>query len=203
VITIVEYGMGNVGSILNMLARAGAEAQASSDPEVIRGARKLILPGVGAFDTGMVNLRSLGLLDPLNQAVLVDKVPVLGICLGMQLLGLSSEEGAEPGLGWVDARAVRFRPDPALQLKVPHMGWNEVALRRESTLFHAMFPHPRFYFVHSYHCVCANPEHVVATSVHGESFVASLRSSNIYGVQFHPEKSHKFGMRLLDNFARL
>lgn len=216
-IVIVDYGMGNLGSILNMLKRIGCpldQARASHDPQEIAAASKLILPGVGAFDSGMARLRELGLVELLNQRVLADRVPVLGVCLGMQLLTKGSEEGSLPGLGWIDGETVRFRfsTDPALQaggtpaqaaLKVPHMGWNTVQLEREGSLLAGMDPDMRFYFVHSYHVVCHQAEDILATTEYGYRFVSVLQRGNVMGAQFHPEKSHKFGMRLLKNFWEL
>lgn len=202
-IVIVDYGMGNLGSILNMLRRVDAPAVISGDPAQILGATKLILPGVGAFDQGMSNLRRLGLAELVTRKALEQSTPLLGICLGMQLLGRASEEGSEPGLGLIDARSIRFRRDADPGLKIPHMGWNTVAQRKPSALFEAMHPEPRFYFVHSYHVVCASPGDVLAVASYGGEFVAAVERANIYGMQFHPEKSHKFGMKLLQNFAAL
>jgi glutamine amidotransferase len=201
-IAIVDYGMGNIGSILNMLKRVGAQAKISSAVEDIAAADKLILPGVGAFDTGMQNLCASGLIDVLNHKVLVQQTPTLGICLGMQLLTRRSEEGKLPGLGWVDGETVRFRFDEMQQhLKIPHMGWNTVAVRREDALFRGLDDHPRFYFVHSYHVVCAHKDDVIGITHSGYDFVSAVRRGNVMGTQFHPEKSHRFGMKLLQNFA--
>ncbi len=199
-IVIVDYRMGNLGSIANMLKRIGASAEVSSDPGRIAAAEKLILPGVGSFDNGMNNLEELGLVDVLAESALKRKVPVLGICLGMQLMTSRSEEGVLPGLGWIGASTVRFRPaDP--RLKVPHMGWNVIAQRKDSPLLAGMEGEQRFYFVHSYHVVCEEAADVLATTFYGEDFVSAFERDNVRGVQFHPEKSHKFGMRLLKNFA--
>lgn len=199
-ITIVDYNVGNLGSILNMLKKIGQEARISSDPAQIEAAGKLVLPGVGAFDAGMDNLERSGLLPLLNRRVLEDRVPTLGICLGMQLMTRSSEEGRRAGLGWIDAQVLRFRPaDPAL--KVPHMGWNRVIAARPSPLTAALPEEPRFYFVHSYYVSCADRGDVLLTTPFGEPFVSAFQRGNVWGVQFHPEKSHKFGMALLRNFA--
>lgn len=200
-IVIIDYKMGNLGSILNMLKKIGAPGIISSDTDAIRQADKLILPGVGAFDNGMKNLDDLGLIPVLSEIVLQERAPILGICLGMQLMTNSSEEGKLPGLGWIDAKTVRFRHDPSNDLKIPHMGWNTVSVRKESALFRDMFPEPRFYFVHSYHAVCEDPADVLTVTPHGYEFASAFQHGNIIGVQFHPEKSHKFGMRLLRNFA--
>ena len=201
-ITIVDYGVGNLGSILNMLKKVGAKAQASSDPGVLRQAEKLILPGVGAFDAGMKKLNETGLVPVLNELVLDKKVPVIGLCLGMQLMTKRSEEGTEAGLGWIDAETVRFKFGPEnAHLKVPHMGWNTLDIRRQHLLVADLGPESRFYFVHSYYIVCADETDVVANTDYGYPLAAVINRGNIMGAQFHPEKSHKFGMQLLKNFA--
>lgn len=203
-IVIIDYGMGNLGSIFNMFRKIGAESTISSDPSIIKSAAKLILPGVGSFDNGMKNLKDQNLIEILGRKVFVDKTPILGICLGMQLLTRCSEEGTLPGLGWVDARTVRFDfRENRDNLKVPHMGWNGVHLQKISPLYNEMFAEPRFYFVHSYHVVCNDPADVLSKTRHGFDFTSSLQRGNIFGTQFHPEKSHKFGMKLLKNFAEL
>jgi len=201
-IVIVDYGMGNLGSILNMLKKIGApEAKVSSNAEDIEQADKLILPGVGAFDTGILNLRETGLIGLLKEKVLQDKTPTLGVCLGMQLMGKVSEEGELPGLGWFDAECVRFRFDASSNLKIPHMGWNTINIQKEGTLFKDMPEEPRFYFVHSYHVVSHNPDDALATTDYGYPFVSAIQRGNIMAAQFHPEKSHKFGMRVYKNFV--
>jgi glutamine amidotransferase len=201
-ITIVNYGVGNLGSILNMLKKVGAKAQTSSDPDVLSQAEKLILPGVGAFDAGMKKLNETGLVPVLNELVLEKKVPVIGLCLGMQLLTRCSEEGTEAGLGWIDAETVRFKfGGENAHLKVPHMGWNTLEVRRQHPLVADLEPESRFYFVHSYHVVCADEADVVANTDYGYPLAAVIARGNIMGAQFHPEKSHKFGMQLLKNFA--
>lgn len=201
-ITIVDYGVGNLGSILNMLKKVGAKAQVSSDPAVLRQAGKLILPGVGAFDAGMRKLNEVGLVPLLNELVLEKKVPVIGLCLGMQLMTKGSEEGTEAGLGWVDAETVRFKFGPEnAHLKIPHMGWNTLDIQRPHPLVSDLEPESRFYFVHSYHIVCADEADVVAYTDYGYPLAAVISKGNIMGAQFHPEKSHKYGMQLLRNFA--
>jgi len=203
-IAIIDYGLGNLGSISNMLKKIGAECVITSDKNTINKASKLILPGVGAFDNGISNLDNLGLIDVLAEKVVGEGYPILGICLGMQLLTKQSEEGTQSGLGFVDAETVKFEfPDSIAKLKVPHMGWNTVEQRKESKLFKDMFEENRFYFVHSYHVVCANVSDILTTTVYGIEFVSSFEKNNIYGSQFHPEKSHKFGMQLLKNFVEL
>lgn len=201
-IVIVDYGMGNLGSIRNMLRKIGAPSLVSSDPAEIEKADKLILPGVGSFDAGMRNLADRGLVAPLAEMVAARRTPILGICLGMQLMGKRSEEGVRPGLGWIDAEVIRFHPPPAAgRLKVPHMGWNTLEPRKDCLLFRGAGPELRFYFVHSYHVVCRDPSDVAATTPHGVDFVSAFQRGNLYGVQFHPEKSHRFGMALLRNFS--
>lgn len=201
-IVIVDYGMGNLGSIANMLKKVGAPAIISSDPDMIARADKLILPGVGAFDSGMKNLSERGLIQVLNEQVLEQKKMVLGLCLGMQLLTRRSEEGVLPGLGWIDAETVRFTFEGTNQhLKVPHMGWNTLAVSQPQPLFADLEVENRFYFVHSYYVVCADPDNVSAQTNYGFDFSSAIVKDNIWGVQFHPEKSHKFGMKLFENFV--
>jgi glutamine amidotransferase len=203
-ITILDYGMGNLGAIANMLKKIGTQAIITSNSEDIMNAGKLILPGVGAFDNAMSNLKSRGLIDILNRKVLEEKTPLLGICLGMQLLSQKSEEGNLAGLGWIDAETKKFdftHLPSEKTLKIPHMGWNTISIRQDSPLFDEMFPENRFYFVHSFHVVCQHPEDILTTTLYGYDFVSSVAKGNIWGVQFHPEKSHKFGMKVLKNFV--
>ena len=202
-ISVVDYGVANLGSILNMLHKAGAQAEAVSTPDAIARAEKLILPGVGAFDHGMAALSERGLAEALKKRVACASVPLLGICLGMQLLGNSSEEGSLAGLGLIDGRCARFRFGDERPLKVPHMGWNVLAPKRASPLFKGLEENARFYFVHSYHLVCADASDVLATAHYGIEFTAVVQRGNVWGVQFHPEKSHRFGMTLLRNFAEM
>lgn len=199
-ITIIDYNMGNLGSIRNMLKKVGHESQITADPQLIAAADKLLLPGVGAFDAGMENLQRSGLIPLLNKRVLEDRIPALGICLGMQLMTGGSAEGKCCGLGWIDAEAVRFEFADAA-LKVPHMGWNRVIPTRSSPLTDNLPEDPRFYFVHSYYVRCHNADDVLLTTPYGDSFHSAFQRANVFGVQFHPEKSHKFGMTLLRNFA--
>ena len=204
-ICIIDYGMGNVGSIVNMFKKIGIKSVVSSDPNIINQADKLVLPGVGAFDRGMQNLIDRGLIDLLNTRVLKENVPILGLCLGMQLFTRSSEEGSSSGLGWVDAKTVRFifPQGDNKSLKVPHMGWNTIKICKQHSLFSNYAEPPRFYFVHSYYVQCAIQETILATSHYGIEFASMIIQDNIIGAQFHPEKSHSFGMRLLKNFAEL
>jgi glutamine amidotransferase len=201
-IVVIDYEMGNIGSIINMIKKAGGEAVLSSDLARIETAEKLILPGVGSFDTGMQNLDKLGLVDVLRRRVIREKVPILGICLGMQLLSEKSEEGVLPGLGFISGQTVKFKFDNVnANLRIPHMGWNSVNIKKESPLFYEMYENPIFYFVHSYHIVCNNAEDVLTTTNYGYEFTSSLQRVNILGTQFHPEKSHKYGLRLMKNFV--
>jgi glutamine amidotransferase len=202
-VTVIDYGMGNLGSIVNMLKKIGANAILASDPASVAQARKLILPGIGAFDHGMIKLRARGLIDALSRKALDEKAPVLGICLGAQLITQSSEEGVEPGLGWISARTVRFQFNgaEASRLRVPHMGWNTVRPLKPSPLLTNMPAECRFYFVHSYHVVCNVTADRLGETHYGIPFTSIVEHENIIGAQFHPEKSHKFGMQLLKNFV--
>ena len=198
-ITIVNYGAGNLFSIQNMLKKLGSDSIIGSDPGSIEKADKLLLPGVGAFDTCAQKLGESGLMDIVHHKVMEEKTPILGICVGMQLMMLGSEEGVLPGLGWLKGTVVKFRQS---SLKIPHMGWSEIEINKSSRLFSEMYDEPRYYFVHSYHAVMENEEDVLAYAEYGYRFVASVERENILGVQFHPEKSHKYGMKLLRNFAK-
>lgn len=200
-ITIIDYNTGNLGSIQNILKRIGSESIVTSDKNRIAEATKLILPGVGAFDTGMRNLMELDLLGILNKKVIEEKIPVLGICLGMQLLSGGSEEGQLRGLSWIDATTIRFRFVDTLEYKIPHMGWNFIKLHKDGKLFDGMYPDPRFYFVHSYYFKAQNESDILSTTTYESEFTSAVEKDNILGVQFHPEKSHKFGMKLLKNFV--
>ena len=203
-VLVIDYGMGNVGSIVNMGRVAGHNIVISDDARQIAKASKLILPGVGSFDTAMTLLHKRDILRGLNHAVLERKIPILGICLGMQLFSRRSEEGELPGLGWIAADTVRFRLEelhPAL--KVPHMGWNQIQSTRPDPLLIDLPVDSRFYFVHSYHVTCDDPANVLAQTTYGISFCSVVGHGNIWGAQFHPEKSHRFGLKLLSNFLSL
>lgn len=202
-IVIIDYGMGNLSSIKNMLKKIGIEAQISSDIKIIENADKLILPGVGSFDNGMNNLTDLGIIPILENKVIKSGTPILGICLGMQLFTKSSEEGKLQGLGWIDAQTIRFKFDKKKSFKIPHMGWNTINLNKKSILFEGLPDEMRFYFVHSYHVVCNNEQDIMTKTNYGFDFVSAIESGNIIGVQFHPEKSHNFGFNLLKRFAEL
>jgi len=201
-ILIVDYGMGNLGSIYTMLKHLGIAAEISSSAERIADAGKIILAGVGAFDNGMRKINGHGFTELLHKKVLQEKTPVLGICLGMQLMTQGSEEGTIPGLGWLTASTVRFQfADNPGRLKIPHMGWNIVQKNRESQLTAGLPQEARFYFVHSYHVICRQQMDVLLRTHYGYDFPSAIQKGNIFGVQFHPEKSHRFGMQILKNFA--
>lgn len=202
-ITIVNYGMGNLGSVLNMFKRIGVASEITGDPEGIARATKLLLPGVGAFDAAMVKIEESGLRNILDQKVLNEKIPTLGICLGMQLLTQGSEEGKLAGLGWLQAQSYKFNFGPGSKLKIPHMGWNRVYIKQDSPLIRDLPEEPRFYFVHSYYIECEEEKDVLTTTTYGKDFHSIVQRDNVYGAQFHPEKSHRYGMKLLENFARL
>lgn len=201
-ITIVDYGVGNAGSLQNMIKRIGAKSVLSSSPEVVVEAEKIILPGVGAFDAAMESLNRLGLSDALRIACLSKGIPLLGICLGMHVLTKSSEEGRLPGLGIIDAVTTKFTSTDGRLIKVPHMGWNSVSLKRDHQLVKGL-EGSRYYFVHSYKVQCRQFEDVVATTNYGEEFVSIFARGNVCAAQFHPEKSHRFGLSLLKNFVEM
>ena len=202
-IVIVDYGIGNLASVLNMFKKIGTkDVVISGDPNQINKADKILLPGVGAFDTGMTNLENSNLIPVLQTKVLHEKVPLLGICLGMQLLTNKSEEGSKTGLGFIDAETIKFKFSPDQNLKSPHMGWNYIKVQQPNKLIELDTRH-RFYFVHSYYVKCNNPANSIATANYGQDFSCMINSDNIYGAQFHPEKSLKFGMEILTNFSKI
>ena len=203
-IVIIDYKMGNIGSIKNMLKKIGTEAVITSKPNEIRDAHKLILPGVGSFDTGMNHIRKMDILPTLHEKVMLHKTPILGICLGIQLFTEKSEEGTQTGLGWIKGETVRFRINhQETGLKIPHMGWNSISVKKKESLLKNCQKDIRFYFVHSYHVVCKNEADILATTHHGYDFVCAIQRNNILGVQFHPEKSHQYGMQVLRNFVEM
>lgn len=203
-IVVIDLRIGNVGSILNMLKKVGAKAITSASPDDLASADKLIFPGIGAFDDAMNNLDASGLRPVLEQTVLDQETPILGICLGMQLFTQGSEEGHRAGLGWIAGYARRFRFEGGLaDLKVPHMGWNEVQPRHRGSLFRDMDAEAAYYFAHTFHVVCDDNTDVLGSTRYGIEFVSAVQRRNIYGTQFHPEKSHRHGLRLLQSFAEL
>jgi glutamine amidotransferase len=193
--------MGNLGSVKNMLKYIGAESTITANPVELQEAQKIILPGVGSFDQAMKRIEESGFRIVLDAKALTEKVPVLGICLGMQLLTYGSEEGLIPGLGWIPAKTIHFPAD--IGLKVPHMGWNIVTPSTPSPLCEKLPEESRFYFVHSYYVKVENESYSILKTNYGLNFDSAIQRGNIYGVQFHPEKSHKLGMQLLRNFANL
>jgi glutamine amidotransferase len=202
-ILIIDYGLGNVRSIYAKIEQMGEPVTISSDIESIENADKIILPGVGSFDSGMENIRKLGIRDTLDRKVCRDKLPILGICLGMQLLTRKSEEGMLPGLGYIDADTRKFSFGTTTNLNIPHMGWNTIIINQRSPLLEGIVTNLRFYFVHSYHVACDLPENIVASTQYGYEFPSIIQQENIFGVQFHPEKSHKQGIQLIKNFVRM
>jgi glutamine amidotransferase len=199
-IVILDYGMGNVGSVLNMIKYLGAKAKVTNQIKEIEFAKKIIIPGVGAFDKGIQNIRNLNLTEVLNFKVIESRTPILGICLGMQLLTNYSEEGGEKGLAWVDADTLKFPKE----LRVPYMGWNYVNEQKNSLMCEGLEYDSRFYFVHSYYVNCKNPNDILLTTEYEDfTYTSAFEKNNIFGVQFHPEKSHKFGKVLMKNFIKI
>lgn len=198
---IIDYGLGNLGSIQNMLKVIGEKSIISSNPDTLNPCDRFILPGVGAFDAGMTRLQESGLVDFIKNKVLEEKAPILGICLGMQLLGRKSEEGSLPGLGLIPFDNIRFRLEDS-NLRVPHMGWDIVEFKQSNPLLKNLQGTQRYYFVHSYHALCDSKDNILMTCDYGYEFAAAVVKDNIMGVQFHPEKSHDFGMALLNNFVK-
>jgi len=204
VITIVDYGVGNIRAFLNVYARLSIPAETATNAQALQGATKVILPGVGDFDEAMRRLDGSGMRPTLNELVLERRVPVLGVCVGMQMLGRSSEEGVLPGLRWVAGDVRSLRSTSATEpLAVPHMGWNDVRPTPGNALFNGLEADARFYFLHSYYFQCDRGTDAAATTSYGADFTSAVNSGNIFGVQFHPEKSHHWGTRLLQNFAAL
>lgn len=200
-IVIIDYGLGNVGSIKNMLKKIGIESRITDSIGEIEKADKIILPGVGKFDAGMQGIRERGLLPVLNNKVLVEKVPLLGICLGMQILTDSSDEGKDTGLGWIHGVTKKFiLPE---EYKIPHMGWNTVDYVKRTPLTLGVEENERYYFVHSYYVKPKSSDDILMQTNYGKKFASAIYHDNIYGVQFHPEKSHKYGIKLLGNFAKM
>jgi glutamine amidotransferase len=203
-ISIVDYGLGNIQAFLNAFKRMNIEAKTAKTSAELDGAEKVILPGVGHFDHAMEQLEQSGMRATLDDLVLEKKVPALGICVGMQMLGTSSSEGSRPGLNWIPGRVTGFTEwEPARELPLPHMGWNDVKPRPGLRLFDQLEDDARFYFLHSFFFKPEQPEAAAAVANYGADFACAVNAGNIYGVQFHPEKSHHFGMQLLKNFATL
>jgi imidazole glycerol-phosphate synthase subunit HisH len=202
-IKIIDYGLGNMLAFQNLYRRINIDAALCKSADELRDCSKLILPGVGAFDRAMQLLEASGMRPVLDELVLGAGVPVMGVCLGMQLLARSSEEGELPGLGWVDGQVKTFRSSQCQDMLLPHMGWNDVQPTASGSLFKQIAPQATFYFLHSYYFHCEQVQHVAATTHYGVDFCSAVQHKNIYGVQFHPEKSHHCGVQLLKNFAEL
>jgi len=204
-ITIVDYGLGNLGSIQNMFKHIGVKARIESDVDKIKSASKILLPGIGSFDTAMEKINKKGLKEVLHEKAIKEQIPVLGICLGMQLLTSSSEEGHLSGLGWIPGKTLTYKNQINKKIKIPHMGWNLVSKSSESELTQGFedFEEVRFYFVHSYFVKVADEKNSILKTSYGVEFDSAIQKDNIYGAQFHPEKSHKFGMKIFKNFASI
>lgn len=201
-IDVLDYGLGNIKSIIRMLQKAGAPAKSISTPDEVHRSTKMILPGVGHFDSGMAHIKKCGLQAPLRIKAMEEKIPILGICLGMQLLCLHSEEGVLPGLGFVEADVRSFDTNTEHKLKVPNIGWNTLNIVKDNNIL-CNNMESKFYFVHSYYVQCRISSNILATAFYGDDFVAAFQSENIYGVQFHPEKSHKYGLNVMKRFSEL
>jgi glutamine amidotransferase len=199
-IAIIDYGTGNTGSILNMLRYLNIGAFVCHETNELKKASRIILPGVGAFDHGMTNLRNSGMADMLYEKIMMRKTPVLGICLGMQLMTLRSAEGMTAGLGWINASTIAFGHQWGEKLRIPHTGWNTVNPVKQGHLLRDMPDDARFYFVHSYHLQCHDPGIIAGKTQYGGWFDSVIEHENIFGCQFHPEKSHRFGMKIFENF---
>jgi len=203
-ITIIDYGSGNISAIGNIYERLNIDYKIAKSPSEIIGAEKLFLPGVGAFDETMILLEDSGFKKALDLEVIINKVPIIGICVGMQVLGDSSEEGKLPGLGYIKGQVKRL--DESLLINkpfLPHMGWNTIKIKNQSSLFEEVDTEIGFYFLHSFYFECDNHSDVLATTEYGQSFASAINHENVYGIQFHPEKSHNNGASLLKNFANL
>jgi len=202
-IAIINYGMGNLGSVKRKLDRIGTPSIVTSDPDEIRSSQKLILPGVGHFASAVNELKLRGLWDLLNSEVLTEKKPILGICLGMQLMTGYSAEGNVRGFGWFDAKVVRFHVSDTLKYKIPHIGWNTIKIEKPDNLFNGLKFQTGFYFVHSYHIICKDPSDILCFTEYEYPFASGIQKDNITGFQFHPEKSHDAGEELMKNFIKI
>jgi imidazole glycerol-phosphate synthase subunit HisH len=202
-ITLVDYGLGNIQAFANIFKRLNVQATVAKSPEELARAQKVILPGVGAFDWAMTRLAESGMRACLDDLVLTKQRPVLGVCVGMQMMASRSDEGALPGLGWIDAEVKKFHDTGAQDIQLPHMGWNSVLPQATQCLFRGVGSSPRYYFLHSFYFLPRRSDSVLAVTNYNGPFASAVRSGNIFGVQFHPEKSHQWGIQLLKNFAEL
>jgi glutamine amidotransferase len=202
-IAIIDYGMGNLKSVKRKMDRIGVNSIITSDPEEIKKSDKIILPGVGHFTRAVLEIKNRGLWALLTEQVLIEKKVVLGICLGMQLMANHSEEGDTDGFGWIDAEVVRFKVSDTIRYKIPHMGWNTLKMIKDSPIFEKTNFNSEFYFVHSFHLKCKNSNDIISETIYDYPFTSAFQKENIFGVQFHPEKSHDAGELLLSNFAKL
>lgn len=202
-VSIVDFGIGNVGSLCKKLHLVDASPVLASTPAEVRAADRLVLPGVGCFASAAAKLTRNGMRDALTEAVLIRQRPVLGICLGIQLMAGWSEEGGAEGLGWIRARSARLRLEDRCRLKVPQIGWNTLDMTRGSRLLRGTSPQDEFYFSHAYHLADVDDSSVCATTEYGYTFAAAIEVANIFGTQFHPEKSHSAGAEILKNFVRI
>ena len=199
-VVVVDFGMGNLSSVQKQLRKVSDSVEVTSDPRLIASADKLVLPGVGHFSLAVRNIAAMGLLEPLREAVEIKKTPILGICLGLQLMARASEEGGASGFGWIDAEVVRFQVDDDRRFKVPHMGWNQVRRASVSRLMEGIADTDEFYFTHSYHLKVAAAGITVGETTFADTFPSAIEAENVFGVQFHPEKSRQAGIRVLRNF---
>ena len=203
-ITIINYGLGNIKAFVNVYNRLNIKTKIANSASDLIDAEKLILPGVGSFDYAMEMLNSSGLRDELEKQVLINNIPIMGVCVGLQMLANSSDEGFLPGLGWIDGHVKLFEPENIpYKIHLPHMGWNKISQVKESKIFAEIDREARFYFLHSYYFSCNNSDDKISVSEYGVKFTSAINRDNIYGVQFHPEKSHSNGVKLLNNFAEL
>lgn len=203
-ITIIDYGLGNIRAFVNVYERLNIKTKVAHNARDIAGATKIILPGVGAFDYAMAQLNASGMRDELENQVLGNKIPVVGICVGMQMLAKSSDEGNLPGLGWIDGEVKLFDSNLIpYKTRLPHMGWNNINPVNGHDLLNGLDAQSRFYFLHSYYFVCHNEKEIISTTEYGISYASAVNRKNIFGIQFHPEKSHSNGIQLLKNFALL
>jgi glutamine amidotransferase len=203
-ITIIDYGVGNINAFYNIYKNLGISVKIAKSSKDLTGASKLILPGVGHFDYAISKFKDSGMIDNVTEMVLNNNIPILGICVGMQMLAQSSEEGVLPGLGWIDGEVKKIDSSLLKQTtRLPHMGWNDINVRKQTPLFTGLENSSKFYFLHSYYFNCHNNQDIISSSFYGEDFTSSVNHLNIFGVQFHPEKSHNNGIKLLENFSKL